>query len=161
MSKMKQYTPAIVGEIKKKSFFSLSRKYETRYYEGVHCQDETVRAIWIEMNALGKPLCYPCALWEGESLMAFRSGMKQENKAMLQRWTEVISPEKKGEFSIREMEEGEFSSLYQKAKDKADQLEGLVMPGEEDWTDEELLADESLADEDEKEEDEVYRSQDE
>ena len=90
---MKQYTPAIVNEIKKKSIFSFSRKYETRYYEGVHRQDETVRALWIEMNALGKPLCYPCVLWEGEKLMAFRSGMTRENKVMMQRWTEVISPE--------------------------------------------------------------------
>ena len=32
-----------------------------------------------------------------------------------------------------------------------DQLEGLIMPDEEDWTDEELLADESLADDDEDE----------
>ena len=110
-----------------------------------------MRALWIEMNALGKPLCYPCVLWEGEKLMAFRSGMTRENKAMLQRWTEVISPEKKEEFSIDELEEGDFSSIYQKAKDKADQLEGLIMPDEEDWTDEELLADESLADEDEDE----------
>ena len=83
--------------------------------------------------------------------MAFRSGMTRENKVMMQRWTEVISPEKKEEFSIEELEEGDFSSIYQKAKDKADQLEGLIMPDEEDWTDEELLADESLADDDEDE----------
>ena len=95
--------------------------------------------------------CYPCVLWEGEKLMAFRSGMTRENKVMMQRWTEVISPEKKEEFSIEELEEGDFSSIYQKAKDKADQLEGLIMPDEEDWTDEELLADESLADDDEDE----------
>ncbi len=151
MDTMKQYTPAIVNEIKKKSIFSFSRKYETRYYEGVHRQDETVRVLWIEMNALGKPLCYPCVLWEGEKLMAFRSGMTRENKVMMQRWTEVISPEKKEEFSIEELEEGDFSSIYQKAKDKVDQLEGLIMPDEEDWTDEELLADESLADDDEDE----------
>ena len=83
--------------------------------------------------------------------MAFRSGMTRENKVMMQRWTEVISPEKKEEFSIEELEEGDFSSIYQKAKDKVDQLEGLIMSDVEDWTDEELLADESLADEDEDE----------
>ena len=146
-----KYAGLIASRIMISWFFSFSRKYETRYYEGVHRQDETVRALWIEMNALGKPLCYPCVLWEGEKLMAFRSGMTRENKAMMQRWTEVISPEKKEEFSIDELEETVFSSLYQKAKDKADQLEGLIMPDEEDWTDEELLADESLADEDEDE----------
>lgn len=147
---MKQYTPAIVNEIKKKSIFSLSRKYETRYYEGVH-KEQPLRMLWIEMNAMGKPLCYPCAFWEGEQVQAFRGGLKKENQQMLQRWVQLIGPERKEEFEIHQMEESPFSALYSQAKEEADKRDGLIEPGEEEWTDEELLADDSLDDPDEPE----------
>lgn len=147
---MKQYTPAIVNEIKKKSFFSLSRKYETRYYEGIHKEKE-LRMLWIEMNAMGKAMCYPCAFWEEKGMQAFRSGLKQENRQMIQRWTELIGPERKEEFSIRQMEEREFSELYSQAKNHADRQDGLNDPAEDEWTDEELLADDSLDDGEEEE----------
>ena len=47
------------------------------------------------------------------------------------------------------MEEEEFSALYSQAKNQADRQDGLNDPAEDEWTDEELLADESLIDEDE------------
>lgn len=144
---MKQYTPAIVNEIKKKSIFSLSRKYETRYYEGVH-KERPLRLLWIEMNAMGKAMCYPCAYWTEEDMQAFRGGLKKENQQMLQRWVQLIGPERKEEFEIRQVEEGEFTSLYNKAKAEADKRDGLMELGEEEWTDEELLADDSLDDDD-------------
>lgn len=145
---MKQYTPAIVNEIKKKSFFSLSRKYETRYYQGTH-KEKDLRMIWIEMNAMGKAMCYPCAFWDEEGTWAFRGGLKRENQQMLQRWVQLIGPERKEEFDICQMEEEEFSALYSQAKNQADRQDGLNDPAEDEWTDEELLADESLIDEDE------------
>lgn len=142
---MKQYTPAIVNEIRKKSIFSLSRKYETRYYEGTH-KEQPLRMLWIEMNAMGKPLCYPCAFWEGEQVQAFRGGLKKENQQMLQRWVELIGPDRKDQFEIQQMEEEQFSRLYSQAKNQADRQDGLNDPAEDEWTDEELLADDSLDD---------------
>ena len=107
--------------------------------------------LWIEMNAMGKAMCYPCAFWEEKGMQAFRSGLKQENRQMIQRWTELIGPERKEEFSIRQMEEREFSELYSQAKNQADRQDGLNDPAEDEWTDEELLADDSLDDGEEEE----------
>lgn len=84
-------------------------------------------------------------------MQAFRSGLKQENRQMIQRWTELIGPERKEEFSIRQMEEREFSELYSQAKNQADRQDGLNDPAEDEWTDEELLADDSLDDGEEEE----------
>ena len=81
---MKQYTVAIVGALKKKGLFSLSRKFGSRFYQAKHNQ-LPITVMWIETNALGKPLCYPCVIQEGEEIMAFRTAMRAQNKALLQR----------------------------------------------------------------------------
>ena len=49
------------------------------------------------------------------------------------------------------MEEREFSELYSQAKNQADRQDGLNDPAEDEWTDEELLADDSLDDGEEEE----------
>lgn len=141
---MKQFTPAIANEIKKKRFFSFSKKYESRYYSGDH-REKDIHLLWIETNSLGKAQCYPCALREGDALLAFRPGMKAQNKELMQRWVQVINPENKGEFTVAQLEDEEFTKRYNEAKNEADKREGLGSLEEEDWTDEELLADEELA----------------
>lgn len=151
---MKQYTVAIVGALKKKGLFSLSRKFDSRFYQAKHNQ-LPITVMWIETNALGKPLCYPCVIQEGEEIMAFRTAMRAQNKALLQRWGQVISPGNKEEFLIEEMEEEAFRDQYDQAKYEVDKLEGMLLPGEEEWTDEELLADEELAALDEEEGEEM------
>ena len=151
---MKQYTVAIVGASKKKGLFSLSRKFDSRFYQAKHNQ-LPITVMWIETNALGKPLCYPCVIQEGEEIMAFRTAMRAQNKALLQRWGQVISPGNKEEFLIEEMEEEAFRDQYDQAKHEVDKREGMLLPGEEEWTDEELLADEELAALDEEEGEEM------
>ena len=151
---MKQYTVAIVGALKKKGLFSLSRKFDSRFYQAKHNQ-LPITVMWIETNALGKPLCYPCVIQEGEEIMAFRTAMRAQNKALLQRWGQVISPGNKEEFLIEEMEEEAFRDQYDQAKYEVDKREGMLLPGEEEWTDEELLADEELAALDEEEGEEM------
>ena len=131
---MKQYTVAIVGALKKKGLFSLSRKFDSRFYQAKHNQ-LPITVMWIETNALGKPLCYPCVIQEGEEIMAFRTAMRAQNKALLQRWGQVISPGNKEEFLIEEMEEDtevnlgfDKELLYKNMVDaKADWLYGLPM----------------------------------
>ena len=81
--------------------------------------------------------------------------MRAQNKALLQRWGQVISPGNKEEFLIEEMEEEAFRDQYDQAKYEVDKREGMLLPGEEEWTDEELLADEELAALDEEEGEEM------
>lgn len=141
---MKQFTPAIANELKKKPFFSFSKKYQSRYYSGDHKEKE-IHLLWIETNALGKAQCYPCVLREGEELLAFRPGTKAQNKELMQRWVQVINPENKGEFTVVPLEDEEFNQRYNEAKKEADKRDGFASLDDEDWTDEELLADEELA----------------
>ena len=141
---MKQYTPAIVGEIKKKPFFSLSRKSETRYYEATR-ESSGQTLLWIEMNALGAPMCYPCVIREPEKLMAFRGGLKQANKDMMAYWVTVIDAKKKADFAICEMGHDEFQRLYEEAKEELNRIE-FPEEEEESWSDEELLSMEDIED---------------
>ena len=67
----------------------------------------------------------------------------------------MISPGNKEEFLIEEMEEEAFRDQYDQAKYEVDKREGMLLPGEEEWTDEELLADEELAALDEEEGEEM------
>lgn len=141
---MKQFTPAIANEIRKKPFFSFSKKYESRYYSGDH-KEKDIHLLWIETNALGKAQCYPCVLREGDALLAFRPGIKAQNKELMQRWVQVITPDNKGEFTVARLEDEEFTRRYNEAKKEADKRDGFGSLEEEDWTDEELLEDEELA----------------
>lgn len=146
---MKQFTPSIMREIKKKSIFTSRKKSVTIYYSA-KSKTEDIELLWIEMNALGAPLTYPCVLRENGSLMAYRSGCKESNNTMLAHWPEIISYNNKDDFNVRILDEGEFESLYHEAKKEADERDGMIdvidLPSDDEteWTDEELLADTTL-----------------
>lgn len=147
---MKQFTPAIVNEIKKKSFFSSRKKSETRRYLA-NSKTEDIELMWMETNSMGAALTYPCVLRENGATAAYRSGCKAANNVMLTRWTDIISANNKDEFEITQIDAAEFSDLYNKAKVENDERDGLIevidIPedgGDEDWTDEELLAETEL-----------------
>lgn len=82
------------------------------YYEA-HRNDNGVYLLWMEFSRFGRLLCYPCVLAErdGEPLV-FRPGDDGGNRALLDRWNELVTPETFETFRFAPLKKEAFGKIY-------------------------------------------------
>lgn len=116
---MQFYTEALVNELKNKKkivAFFLGDWRRTSYYEARH-REKDIYLLWIEGMHFGKPICYPCALRDGEELLAFENSTlpisKDNNAELIRRWNETVDSQRiRDEYDVTELERKAFNPLF-------------------------------------------------
>lgn len=88
----------------------------SRYYEA-HSDESGVYILWMEFSRFGQLRAYPCVLHERDcGPLVFQPYAASEpddgNQALLERWTELVTPERFPPSCISSLEKDAFQKIY-------------------------------------------------
>ena len=82
------------------------------YYEA-HREDNGVYILWMEFSRFGTLYAYPCVLREqGREPLVFRAAREEDNRALLDRWNELVTAESFSAFRPGVLKKSDFQRIY-------------------------------------------------
>lgn len=88
----------------------------SQYYEA-HSDESGIYILWMEFSRFGQLRAYPCVLHERDSepLVFYPYTVAEQderNQALLERWTELVTPERFPPVCISSLEKDAFQKIY-------------------------------------------------